>query len=78
MNRIKVVVIFFISLSILSCSSTDKKAQNMPFEQKEKPVIKRDEIAKEPKEIDPIQVEKPTVIIVEKPWEEAPFGFLSG
>jgi len=71
-NRIRIVVIFFISISILSCSSTDKKIQNSPVEQKETPVIKRDEIAKEPKKTDSIQVEKPTVIIVEKPRVEAP------
>jgi plastocyanin len=71
-NRIRVIALIFISLFILSCSSTDKKVPNVPVEQKAVVTIKPTEIAKKPKKIETIKDEKPPAIIVDLPIDESP------
>jgi plastocyanin len=71
-NRVRVAGLIFISISLLSCSSLDKKVQNNPVEKKSTPLIKQNEVAKEPEITENIKVEEAPVIKVEQPKKITP------
>jgi plastocyanin len=68
-NYKRVIALVFITLTILSCSSPDRKIQTKPIEQNTTPSIKQEAPENQPEKTEAIIKESPTKTIEEQPGE---------